>query len=69
MSEGLFFFFLKSEFVAASDVSIKLYHPDPCAAEFKNRYTSQVVMAHTFNPSTQEAEAGASLSSKPSWTR
>jgi hypothetical protein len=26
------------------------------------------VVAHTFNPSTQEAEAGGSLSSRPAWS-
>jgi hypothetical protein len=26
------------------------------------------VVAHTFNPSTQEAEAGESLSSRPAWS-
>jgi hypothetical protein len=30
--------------------------------------TSQVVVAHAFNPSTQEAEAGGFLSSKPAWS-
>ena len=27
-----------------------------------------VVVAHTFNPSTQEAEEGGSLSSRPAWS-
>ena len=27
------------------------------------------VVAHTFNPSTQEAKAGVLLSSKPSWSK
>jgi hypothetical protein len=26
------------------------------------------VVAHTFNPSTREAEAGGSLSSRPAWS-
>jgi hypothetical protein len=29
------------------------------------KYTIRAVVAHTFNPSTQEAEAGKSLSSRP----
>jgi hypothetical protein len=32
-----------------------------------NKY-SQVVVAHAFNPSTQEAEAGGFLSSRPAWS-
>ena len=32
----------------------------------KNIY-SQIVVARTFNPVTQEAEAGGSLSSRPVW--
>ena len=28
---------------------------------------SQVVVVHTFNPSTREAETGGSLCSKPDW--
>ena len=27
-----------------------------------------MVVAHAFNPSTQEAEAGGSLSSRPAWS-
>jgi hypothetical protein len=29
---------------------------------------SQALVAHTFNPSTWEAEAGGFLSSKPAWS-
>ena len=29
--------------------------------------THQVMVAHTFDPSTWEAEAGQSLSSRPTW--
>jgi hypothetical protein len=29
---------------------------------------SQTVVAHTFNPSTWEAEAGGSLSLRPAWS-
>ena len=32
---------------------------------YKNRQASRAVVAHTFNPSTREAEAGGSLSLRP----
>jgi hypothetical protein len=31
-------------------------------------YKSPGVVAHTFDPSTQEAEAGGFLSSRPAWS-
>jgi hypothetical protein len=31
-------------------------------------YASRAVVAHTFNPSTREAEAGGFLSSRPAWS-
>jgi hypothetical protein len=34
----------------------------------QERERNQVVLAHTFNPSTQEAEAGRSLSSRSAWS-
>jgi hypothetical protein len=34
----------------------------------KKRNISRVVVAHTFNPSTWEAEAGRFLSSRPAWS-
>jgi hypothetical protein len=40
--------------------------------EIKQKKTKQVedpgMMAHAFNPSTQEAEAGGFLSSRPAWS-
>jgi hypothetical protein len=36
---------------------------------FKNHSSSQAVVAHAFNPSTWEAEAGEFLSSKPARCR
>jgi hypothetical protein len=36
--------------------------------DFKRGNISQVVVAHIFDPSTQEAEAGGFLSSKPAWS-
>jgi len=35
---------------------------------FIKDYASQMVEAHTFNPSTQEAEAGEPLGSRPGWS-
>jgi SMC interacting uncharacterized protein involved in chromosome segregation len=35
----------------------------------ENTKRSQVVVAHTFNPSTWEAEAGRFLSSRPAWSK
>jgi hypothetical protein len=35
---------------------------------FLNDPINQAVVAHTFNPSTQEAEAGGSLSPRPAWS-
>jgi hypothetical protein len=34
----------------------------------KNDITSWAVVAHAFNPSTREAEAGGFLSSRPAWS-
>jgi hypothetical protein len=36
--------------------------------EIKNLHESWTVVAHTFNPSTWEAEAGRSLRSSPAWS-
>jgi hypothetical protein len=33
----------------------------------KKKKKSWAVVAHAFNPSTQETEAGGSLSSRPAW--
>jgi hypothetical protein len=35
---------------------------------FKRKMITWEVVVHTFNPSTQEAEAGRSLSSRPAWS-
>jgi hypothetical protein len=32
------------------------------------KYSCQAVVAHTFNPSTREAEAGGSLSLRSAWS-
>jgi hypothetical protein len=34
----------------------------------KNISVSQAVVAHAFNPSTQEAEAGGFLNARPAWS-
>jgi hypothetical protein len=36
--------------------------------QFKILWTSRAVVAHAFNPSTWEAEAGGFLSSRPAWS-
>jgi hypothetical protein len=41
------------------------YTEKPC---LKNKQTGQAVVAHVFNPSTREAEAGGFLSSRPAWS-
>jgi hypothetical protein len=38
----------------------------PCLIKLKKQLGA--VVAHTFNPSTWEAEAGRSLSSRPAWS-
>jgi hypothetical protein len=39
------------------------------ARKFLKKCSSRAVVAHTFNPSTWEAEAGRFLSSRPAWSR
>jgi hypothetical protein len=34
----------------------------------KQKHKSWAVATHTFNPSTEEAKAGESLSSRPAWS-
>jgi hypothetical protein len=35
---------------------------------FENTFLRQAVVVNAFNPSTQEAEAGGFLSSRPAWS-
>jgi hypothetical protein len=35
----------------------------------KEKKNCRVVVAHAFNPSTQQAEAGGFLNSRPAWSR
>jgi hypothetical protein len=44
--------------------SLSRFHP----LHTKENYSCQVVVAHAFNPSIPEAEAGGSLNSKPIWS-
>lgn len=43
--------------------------PYKCLCWSKNEIYSQVVVAHTFHHSSREAEASASLSSRPAWSK
>jgi hypothetical protein len=36
--------------------------------DFKNKILRPVIVAHAFNPSTQEAEASECLSLRPAWS-
>jgi hypothetical protein len=38
-------------------------------ALFKNYFLEPAVVAHVFNPSTREAEAGGLLSLRPAWSQ
>jgi hypothetical protein len=38
------------------------------SSSFKKDYNKLGVVAHAFNPSTREAEAGGFLSSRPTWS-
>jgi hypothetical protein len=58
--------FLPADIYAAGHSYIKL-KKKVFKVIFKKTVISQVV-AHTFNPSTQETEAGESLSLKPTWS-
>jgi hypothetical protein len=40
----------------------------PWSLRVKNGFQSRVVVAHAFNSSTWEAEAGGFLSSRPAWS-
>jgi hypothetical protein len=40
-----------------------------CPRLFKKQIAEPGVVVHAFNPSTQEAEAGGFLSSRPAWSR
>jgi hypothetical protein len=46
-------------------VQVNLKIIEPQAVKF---YSKPGVMAHAFNPSTREAEAGGFLSSRPAWS-
>jgi hypothetical protein len=50
------------------EVSLVLFE-QPCRGVLRKKQKEKINrVAHTFNPSTQEAEAGGSLSSRPAWS-
>jgi hypothetical protein len=52
-------------FVCIDEYIPKLY----CDSEdIMSKTSSRAVVAHAFNPSTREAEAGGFLSSRPAWS-
>jgi hypothetical protein len=61
---------LKSDRVLISNIDKEVKKVDSRKSKtpIKNGVQSQVVVAHTFNPSTWEAEAGGFLSSRPAWS-
>jgi hypothetical protein len=48
-------------------VSSNMRTPTPCDSDLEIK-TSRAMVAHAFNPSTGEAEAGGFLSSRPAWS-
>jgi hypothetical protein len=56
---------LRPTLSVSSSRPVRATQQDPVS---KRKQGSRAVVAHTFNPSTWEAEAGGSLSSKPAWS-
>jgi hypothetical protein len=53
------------EFKASLVYRVSFRTQKPCTKKKKKKKKSGAVMAHSFNPSTWEAEAGGFLSSRP----
>ena len=49
------------------DASLGIHNKNLSPKAIKRRKGAEPVAAHTFNPSTQKAEAGRSLKSRPAW--
>jgi hypothetical protein len=54
--------------VASMEISVKNSQKAKNKYTIRSRYMSCAVVAHAFNPSTREAEAGRFLSSRPAWS-
>lgn len=61
---------LENSIEKKSDIESKKKHlfADSTILCNRNADEGQEVVNHTFNPGTQEAEAGGSLSSRPGWS-
>jgi hypothetical protein len=58
----------KIHFQKAKLKKICMYFMELICNKIKNLNVEPGVVAHTFNPSTREAEAGGFLSSRPTWS-
>jgi hypothetical protein len=58
----------KLEGVEGRETVMKVYYVRKKNLLSKKKKKSQAVVAHTFDPSTWEAEAGRFLSSRPAWS-
>jgi hypothetical protein len=69
-SESLPSFFKRGSPTARPDLKVRCVTEDniELIPSFKKLHFPPGMVAHAFNPSTQEAEAGGFLSSRPAWS-